>query len=396
MIEELRLWRWTMVGLLIYFGEVEHFYDKMEWETTAGRIYSDAWGLRKLYSYGSQVQKLFKLIRHIRNNSPAPDRKLKGICKMMAARKEEEEGEKVCEEEAEDECFDEAEQGEEEEMEDDECVEVSVKPAPNPRETPVRRLGKKTTSATEDVLCLGETSSKEKLELDSVLEKIQEPVDPPPVDPFMQRQLRTNKKKTLCRGKPKKAGEPKEPKGPKKSVKNEKTKGKQAAAAPKKAAKNGKVQQAKKKPLDDDGGEGRPEGIDSSHLSSTDHGPLHLTGESVSGQLALTLYVAQAMGFTWTAEVPSSCLMDEHQRWQRLGSATKVFRVSFWVRGSQHLRKIRLYSNSKAIVIHRPVAGTKRSSIYAKKRKRHDAFAKIYERMLQHVLHRNRCLSSHA
>ena len=92
---------------------------------------------------------------------------------MMAARKEEEEGEKVCEEEAEDECFDEAEQGEEEEMEDDECVEVSVKPAPNPRETPVRRLGKKTTSATEDVLCLGETSSKEKLELDSVLEKIQ-------------------------------------------------------------------------------------------------------------------------------------------------------------------------------------------------------------------------------
>ena len=85
----------------------------------------------------------------------------------------------------------------------------------------------------------------------------QEPVDPPPVDPFMQRQLRTNKKKTLCRGKPKKAGEPKEPKGPKKSVKNEKTKGKQAAAAPKKAAKNGKVQQAKKKPLDDDGGEGR-------------------------------------------------------------------------------------------------------------------------------------------
>ena len=90
---------------------------------------------------------------------------------------------------------------------------------------------------------------------------------------------------------------------------------------------------------------------------------------NVYPRLALTLYVAQAMGFTWTAEVPSSCLMDEHQRWQRLGSATKVFRVSFWVRGSQHLRKIRLYSNSKAIVIHRPVAGTKRSSIYAKKRK---------------------------
>ena len=32
-------------------SQVEHFYEKMEWETTAGRIYSDAWGLRKLYSY---------------------------------------------------------------------------------------------------------------------------------------------------------------------------------------------------------------------------------------------------------------------------------------------------------------------------------------------------------
>ena len=81
----------------------------------------------------------------------------------------------------------------------------------------------------------------------------QEAVDPPPVDPFMQRQLRTNKKKTLCKGKPKKAGEPKEPKKP---VKKENTKGKQAAAAPKKAAKNGKDQKAKK-PLGDDGGEGR-------------------------------------------------------------------------------------------------------------------------------------------
>ena len=89
----------------------------------------------------------------------------------MAARKVEEEGEKVCEEEAEDECFDEAEQGEEEEKEDDECVEVS--PPENPRESPVRRLGKKTTSATKDVLCLGVKRSKEKVELDNLLEKIQ-------------------------------------------------------------------------------------------------------------------------------------------------------------------------------------------------------------------------------
>ena len=31
--------------------KVEHFYDNMEWEVGSGRVYKDAWGLRKLYSY---------------------------------------------------------------------------------------------------------------------------------------------------------------------------------------------------------------------------------------------------------------------------------------------------------------------------------------------------------
>ncbi|CAE7216939.1 unnamed protein product [Symbiodinium sp. CCMP2592] len=157
----------------------------MEWEVSPGRIYNDAWGLRKLYSYalrreldGPEVQKLYKLIRRIRDTNPAPERKLKGICKIIAARKAGEEEEKVCEEEEEDECWDEAEQGEEETMEDDVCVCVCVcdldKPAPaeEARESPVRRLGQKTATKCEEVLCLGVTSSKEKLELDDVLEKI--------------------------------------------------------------------------------------------------------------------------------------------------------------------------------------------------------------------------------
>lgn len=61
-------------------------------------------------------------------------------------------------------------------MEDDECVcvEDDDKPAPaeGARESPVRRLGKKTAAKCEEVLCLGVTSSKEKVELDDVLERI--------------------------------------------------------------------------------------------------------------------------------------------------------------------------------------------------------------------------------
>ena len=54
------------------------------------------------------------------------------------------------------------------------CVEDDDKPAPaeGARESPVRRLGKKTAAKCEEVLCLGVTSSKEKVELDDVLERI--------------------------------------------------------------------------------------------------------------------------------------------------------------------------------------------------------------------------------
>ena len=128
---------------------------------------------------GPAVQKLFKVIRNIREQNPEPERSLKGICKIVAQRKLREAEAK--EEEQEDECGDEGEQGEEEEMEDDECLgdedlkQAEVKlaeKAKTPRESPVRRLDKKTPASCEEILYLGTKVSKERQELDDVMEKI--------------------------------------------------------------------------------------------------------------------------------------------------------------------------------------------------------------------------------
>ncbi|CAE7430770.1 unnamed protein product [Symbiodinium microadriaticum] len=128
---------------------------------------------------GPAVQKRFKIIRHVREQNPEPERTLKGICKIVAQRKlREAEAE---EEEQEDECGDEGEQGEEEEMEDDECLgdgdlkkdEVKVaEKAKTPRESPVRRLDQKTPASCEETLFIGTKDSKERQELDDVMEKI--------------------------------------------------------------------------------------------------------------------------------------------------------------------------------------------------------------------------------
>ncbi|CAE7822881.1 unnamed protein product [Symbiodinium sp. CCMP2456] len=277
----------------------------MEWEVGSGRVY----------------KKLFKLMRHVREQNPEPERKLKGICKIVAERN------KLCaadadEEEQEDECGDEGEQGEEEEMEDDECVDVEdvkkdePKLVKTPRESPVRRLAQKTAASCEEVLFLGTKKSKEKEELDNVLEKIKllqiarsdetQPIDInlvetppstcrrsqdstppaaatmakgkplpkdtadlPEVDPFLQKQLRATKKKTLVKGKPKKtpanpkkAAKPKKAAQPKKAAatKDKKLKGNakgDAAAASKKTSpKNAKAKPPKP---DDDVGEGEGE-----------------------------------------------------------------------------------------------------------------------------------------
>ncbi|CAE7771823.1 unnamed protein product, partial [Symbiodinium sp. KB8] len=268
---------------------VEDFYSNMSWDIGSGRIYKDAWGLRKLYSYalrrGTQVQALFKLIRHLRESLPPPDRKLKGICKTIAEKKkaEAEAGEE------EHECQDEGEQGEEEEPDDDECLEVKeIEAGKDVGGSPVRRLPKKTATSAEDVLYLGTAKSQEQRELDDIMEKIRlleiarseayllpsnlglhaavqshdetQPVDirlvesPPStseretgarrkeklaralplpqdpdlpmVDPLMQKQLRSKKKDSLAPGKPKKSPKP----NPTKAMKvSGKAKGKQPA-----------------------------------------------------------------------------------------------------------------------------------------------------------------------
>ncbi|CAE7647761.1 unnamed protein product, partial [Symbiodinium necroappetens] len=222
---------------------VEDFYSNMSWDIGSGRIYKDAWGLRKLYPYALRREldcfkrqqtpsALFKLIRHLRESLPPPDRKLKGICKTIAEKKkaEAEAGEE------EHECQDEGEQGEEEEPDDDECLDVKeIKAGKDAGGSPVRRLPKKTATSAEDVLYLGTAKSQEQRELDDIMEKIRlleiarsdetQPVDirlvesPPStserdpdlpmVDPLMQKQLRSKKKDSLAPGKPKKNPKPK-------------------------------------------------------------------------------------------------------------------------------------------------------------------------------------------
>ena len=68
-------------------------------------------------------------------------------------------------------------------MEDDECVDPDddddskkkkkqvAEPVKTTRESPVRRLAQKTPASCEDVLFLGMKQSKEKEELDGVMEK---------------------------------------------------------------------------------------------------------------------------------------------------------------------------------------------------------------------------------
>ncbi|OLP78424.1 hypothetical protein AK812_SmicGene41395 [Symbiodinium microadriaticum] len=133
--------------------KVEDFYSNMSWDIGSGRIY----------------KALFKLIRHLRESLPPPDRKLKGICKTIAEKKkaEAEAGEE------EHECQDEGEQGEEEEPDDDECLEVKeIEAGKDVGGSPVRRLPKKTATSAEDVLYLGTAKSQEQRELDDIMEKI--------------------------------------------------------------------------------------------------------------------------------------------------------------------------------------------------------------------------------
>ena len=95
--------------------------------------------------------------------------------KQIHERKKAEEGERTHEEQKEDEVT--GQEGEEEaELEDDEIIEVEEKPPQlkrlKPIETPVRRLAEKTNAAEEEILFVGSGKSKEKQELDEVLDKI--------------------------------------------------------------------------------------------------------------------------------------------------------------------------------------------------------------------------------
>ena len=132
------------------------------------------------------MQKLFKLIRHLRETLPSPKRALKGCCKQMQERKmaeerkgDDEKEEDVCEEGEEEDV---GEEGEEEEgLEDDPVLEVEpVKSVlkkerkhASPVSEPVRRMAKKTPVETEDVLFLGSSKSQEQQELDAVRAKIE-------------------------------------------------------------------------------------------------------------------------------------------------------------------------------------------------------------------------------
>ncbi|CAE7832315.1 STRN3 [Symbiodinium sp. CCMP2592] len=232
MVEHLQ--QLTLVSIVL-LQKVEEFYENQGWDVTPSRIYKDSWGLRKLYSYalrreadchkrgqtpaGEAVQKLFQLIRELRNTLPTPARKLKGCVKQIYERKKAEEGERADEEQEEEEAL----------------------------ETPVRRLQAKTAVAEEEVLFVGSSETKEKKELKKVLAQISElkllqpdndkdgPKEADLVDPQMQRSMRTAKKgkgkgmckssKTVIKNHLKEKPEPKKAKAKGNSKKNKKDAG---------------------------------------------------------------------------------------------------------------------------------------------------------------------------
>ncbi|CAE7769723.1 STRN3, partial [Symbiodinium microadriaticum] len=222
-------------------AQVEEFYEHMMWDVSPTRIYK-----------GEAVQKLFKLIRHLRSSLPPPARVLKGCVKQIHERKKAEEGERTHEEQKEDEVT--GQEGEEEaELEDDEIIEVEEKPPQlkrlKPIETPVRRLAEKTNAAEEEILFVGSGKSKEKQELDEVLDKISKLKltpdndkalkEPDLVDPQMQRSMRNAKKAAIsaakARGKGKGAGKKSKGKGKQKEKSPERAKGQAPAATNPKA-----------------------------------------------------------------------------------------------------------------------------------------------------------------
>ena len=73
-------------------------------------------------------------------------------------------------------------------------------------------------------------------------------------------------------------------------------------------------------------------------------------------RIALALFLAQALGFTWTVEMPAK--LTEHPRWQVFARRTKMFGVRFWVTcwgGRVSPKKLRILSNSRAIMVFRRV-----------------------------------------
>ncbi|CAE7703123.1 unnamed protein product [Symbiodinium sp. CCMP2592] len=215
MVEHLQ--QLTLVSIVL-LQKVEEFYENQGWDVTPSRIYKDSWGLRKLYSYalrreadchkrgqtpaGEAVQKLFQLIRELRNTLPTPARKLKGCVKQIYERKKAEEGERADEEQEEEEAL----------------------------VTPVRRLQAKTAVAEEEVLFVGSSETKEKKDNDK-----DGPKEADLVDPQMQRSMRTAKKgkgkgmckssKTVIKNHLKEKPEPKKAKAKGNSKKNKKDAG---------------------------------------------------------------------------------------------------------------------------------------------------------------------------
>ncbi|CAE7807449.1 STRN3 [Symbiodinium sp. CCMP2592] len=248
MVEHLQQLTLVSIDLL---QKVEQFYENQGWDVTPSRIYKDSWGLRKLYSYalrreadchkrgqtpaGEAVQKLFELIRELRNT----------------------------------------------------------------------RLQAKTAAAEEEVLFVGSSETKEKKDNDK-----NGPKEADLVDPQMQRSMRSAKKILMVIVN---------------IVSNMDLDFSQVGFMLAVILKL------------------KPGSI--IHARSID-------GYEMADKLALALFLAQALGFTWTAELPSSGLLQ------------------------QHPRKHRLRSNSRAILVFHPARLAKKSSVYVYK-------IKIYCRMFQ-------------
>ena len=85
-------------------------------------------------------------------------------------------------------------------------------------------------------------------------------------------------------------------------------------------------------------------------------------------RLALVLWLAQALGHTWTVESPAK--LHEHPRWKVFAVPTKMFRVRFWVAswGGVSPKKLRILSNSRAIVAFDPALQARLAKMHTKNR----------------------------